>query len=108
MSGVIGLEALVEHYTIDVTHAAGAELVQLDALLDPGVDLAASWQANVTPGVVAAFARGRSVADLSGTSTGQARIDLASRQTTIKASTRIDGRGWDAFDPRLVDWARSR
>ncbi len=104
MSAVIGLEALVEHYTIDVTHAAGAELVHLDALLDPGVDLAASWQANVTPGVVAAFARGRSVADLSGTSTGEARIDLASRQTTIKASTRVDGRGWDAFDPRLVDW----
>ena len=57
----------------------------------------------MTQGVIAAFARGRSTADLSGTSTGTLHLDLARQHASVQASARGEGHGWDAFDPRLAD-----
>ena len=98
----LALEDASERYALTVQAAAsGQQIAQLDAGLQPDGTLEADWRANLTPGVVAAFARGRNVADLSGTSTGHARIDLPARRAQFQTATMLEGQGWDAFDPRL-------
>jgi hypothetical protein len=92
-----------ERYTLDLDSRAGARIVHAEAGLAADGDFAGSWEVNVTPGVVAAFARGRSAADLSGTSTGTFSTDRANRRISIQADARGRGSGWDAFDPRLTD-----
>ena len=69
----------------------------------PRVSLVGGFEVNVTEGVVAAFARGRSTADLSGAANGTLHADLVRRHADIKASLRAHGSGWEALDPRLAD-----
>lgn len=107
--GVRAAAALVlgadgERYTFDLDSRAGARLIHAEARLAPGGDLAGLWEINVTSGVISAFARGRSVADLSGTSTGTFSTERANRRITIRADAHGTGSGWDAFDPRLADF----
>jgi hypothetical protein len=90
-----------ERYAFDLTGRAAVG--HADAVITPEGVLEAGWQLNLTPGVVAAFARGRSVADISGSSTGQLRADLRARRTVLRSSTQLSGRGWEAFDPRLAE-----
>jgi hypothetical protein len=96
----LGAEA--ERYRIDVD-GPKARLVHADAAFVPRVSLDGNVELNVTQGVVAAFARGRSTADVSGTASGSLHADLAQRRAQIKASVRGQGSGWDALDPRLAD-----
>ncbi len=90
------------HVTLDGT--GGHRLVDAAASFDPAsrfVD--ASWQVNVTPGLLAAFARGRALPELSATSNGTARLDLNDHRIDIETSGRFEGRGWVQLDPRLRD-----
>ena len=96
------LGADAERYRFDLD-GPKARLAHLEASFVPRVSLDGSWELNVTEGVVAAFARGRSTADLSGTSTGRVHADLAQRSAEVQASVRAEGRGWEALDPRLAD-----
>ncbi len=96
------LEQDNERYTFELTGRTGAQLARAEATLTPAAQLDARWRLDLTPGVVAAFARGRSVADLSGSSSGELRADLAAHQVEIRSSTQLQGRGWEAFDPRLA------
>jgi hypothetical protein len=91
-----------ERYAFDLTGRAGP-LGRADASISPDGVLEASWQLNLTPGVVAAFARGRSIADVSGSSTGQVRAELQARRAAVHSSTQLRGSGWEAFDPRLAE-----
>ncbi|HEY7673451.1 MAG TPA: hypothetical protein VIC71_14680, partial [Gammaproteobacteria bacterium] len=101
-AGALAFDAAGEHYTLDLDGRVAGRLVHAEGVLTPDGNLEGSWEANVTPGVVAAFARGRSVADLSGTSTGQIAFDRANRRMAIRATAQGEGRGWEAFDPRLA------
>jgi hypothetical protein len=101
-AAVAELGADAERYRFDLD-GPKARLAQLEASFVPRVSLDGSWELNVTEGVVAAFARGRSTADVSATSTGRLHADLAQRRAEIEASVRGEGRGWDALDPRLAD-----
>ena len=96
----LGAEA--ERYRFDLD-GPKARLAHLEASFVPRVSLDGSWELNVTEGVVAAFARGRSTADVTATSTGRLHADLAQRRAEIQASVRGEGRGWDTLDPRLAD-----
>lgn len=98
----LGIDAGTERYSLTVDDDDGTELANLDAALVAGGRLEGTWEASVSPGVVAAFARGRSVADLSGRSTGQLDVDLAGGSVEIRSSTALEGRGWEAFDPELA------
>ena len=91
-----------ERYRFDLD-GPKARLAHLEASFVPRVSLDGSWELNVTEGLVAAFARGRSTADVTATSTGRLQADLAQRHAEIQASVRGEGRGWDALDPRLAD-----
>ena len=92
-----------EVYRFELDTRAGTRLVQAEALVTPA-GFEGLWELNVTPGVVAAFARGRSVADLAGSSTGSFSIGRANRRIVIRAEANGTGSGWDAFDPRLADF----
>ncbi len=98
----VELGADAERYRFDLD-GPNARLAHLDASFVPRVSLDGSWELNVTEGVVAAFARGRSTADVTATSTGRLHADLAQRRAEIQASVRGEGRGWEALDPRLAD-----
>ena len=65
--------------------------------------LDATWEATLTPGLVAAFARGRAVPELWGQSTGTATLDLEARRLELDTSSRFEGRNWADFDPRLAE-----
>ncbi|HUL80697.1 MAG TPA: DUF748 domain-containing protein, partial [Gammaproteobacteria bacterium] len=91
-----------ERYRFDLD-GPKARLAHLEASFVPRVSLDGSWELNVTEGLVAAFARGRSTADMTATSTGRLQADLAQRHAEIQASVRGEGRGWDALDPRLAE-----
>jgi hypothetical protein len=101
-AAALAFDAAGEHYTFDLDGRVAGRLVHAEGVLTPDGNLEGSWEANVTPGVVAAFARGRSLADLSGTSTGQIAFDRANRRMAIRAMAQGEGRGWEAFDPRLA------
>jgi hypothetical protein len=95
------LDENAERYEAEIDEQTGNRLAGLTISLEPGGDLDAAWEANLTPGVVAAFARGRSIADLSGRSTGRVRLNLNADSAQIQSSINVHGEGWDAFDPRL-------
>ena len=101
-SAAVELGADAERYRFDLD-GPKARLVHLEASFVPRVSLDGSWELNVTEGVVAAFARGRSTADVTATSTGRLHADLAQRRAEIQASVRGEGHGWDTLDPRLAD-----
>jgi len=96
------LGADVERYRFDLD-GPKARLVHLEAAFVPRVSLDGGFELNVTEGLVAAFARGRSTADVSGTASGTLHADLAQRRADIRASARARGDGWEALDPRLAD-----
>jgi len=96
------LGADAERYRFDLD-GPKARLAHLEASFAPRVSLDGGWELNVTEGVVAAFARGRSTADVTATSTGRVHADLAQRRAEIQASVHGEGHGWDALDPRLAD-----
>ena len=96
------LGADAERYRFDLD-GPKARLAHLEASFVPRVSLDGSWELNVTEGVVAAFGRGRSTADVTATSTGRLQADLAQRRASVQASARGKGQGWDALDPRLAD-----
>jgi hypothetical protein len=91
-----------EHYALTLDSSADIRLLRADGALSNG-RLEGDWNANVSPGVIAAFARGRSVADLAGTSAGRVTLDLAAATADIQSTAHLEGRGWDAFDPRLAN-----
>lgn len=97
------LDEAAERYEVDLDDESGSRLAALTGSLGPGGELDATWDVNLMPGVVAAFARGRSVADLSGRSTGRLQANLGSDSAEIQSSLEVQGRGWDAFDPRLAE-----
>ena len=101
-TAAVTFDAAGEHYTLDLDQT-DARLVHVAGVLGPDGSFEGNWEANVTPGVVAAFARGRSVADLSGTSAGEIAFDSANRRLAIRAAAHGEGTGWGAFDPRLAD-----
>jgi len=96
------LGADVERYRFDLD-GPKARLVHLEAAFVPRVSLDGGFELNVTEGLVKAFARGRSTADVSGTASGTLHADLAQRRADIRASARARGDGWEALDPRLAD-----
>jgi hypothetical protein len=109
----VGLDADVEleladeeeSYRLTVDGSGGHRLVEASAQFGSVARvLDASWQANLTPGLVTAFARDRAVPELWGESTGSAELDLEAGRLTIDARTQVKTREWGKFDPRLVDW----
>ena len=96
------LGADAERYRVDID-GPKARLVHAEAAFVPRVSLDGGFELNVTEGLVAAFARGRSTADVSGLASGTLHADLAQRRADIKASARAHGDGWEALDPRLAD-----
>ncbi len=96
------LAADTERYRVDID-SPKARLAHAEASFAPRVSLVGGFEVNVTEGVVAAFARGRSTADLSGAANGTLHADLVRRHADIKASLRAHGSGWEALDPRLAD-----
>lgn len=96
------LGANLERYRLDVD-GPNARLVHADASFVPRVSLDGGFELNATEGLVAAFARGRSTADVSGAASGTLHADLARRRADLKATARAHGEGWEALDPRLAD-----
>src|SRR5262249_56923252 len=86
-SAAAELDADAERYRFDLD-GPKARLAHLEASFVPRVSLDGTWEINVTEGVVAAFARGRSTEDLSATSTGRLHADLAEQRAEIQASVR--------------------
>lgn len=93
-----------EHIELTLVGEAGVQLAAVDALLLADGQLDATWEARLTPGVVRAFARGASTADLSGRTTGRVQADLAARRGSAALSAEFLGNGWEAFDPRLAEF----
>jgi hypothetical protein len=102
-AAAIVFDAAGERYALDLAGREGVRLVHIAGILGPDGNFAGNWEANVTPGVVAAFARGRSVADFAGTSTGEVAFDSVNRRLAIRGAAHGEGSGWEAFDPRLAD-----
>jgi len=88
-------------YQLTLDNAAGARLAELTGEIDAAGALSAEWVLDLPAGLLAAFARGRSVADIVASSTGTVRFDPAASVATIVASGSAVGSGWAAFDPRL-------
>ena len=80
----------------------GGSRADFTAQLTPGRLIELSWDAEFLPGVAAAFARGRSVADLSGNTNGELRADLDTGTLEAAAAAQLRGAGWDVYDPRMA------
>jgi hypothetical protein len=108
----VGLDADVEleladeeeSYMLIVDGSGGHRLVDASARFAsaPRV-LDATWHANLTPGLVTAFARDRAVPEVWGRSAGTATLDLEARRLELDSSSRFEGRNWGDFDPRLSE-----
>jgi hypothetical protein len=96
------LGADVERYRVDLD-GPKARALHAEASFVPRVSLDGSFELTLTEGIVAAFARGRSTADVSGMASGTLHADLAQRRAAVKATARAHGDGWEAFDTRLAD-----
>ncbi len=93
-----------ESYRLTVDGSGGHRLLDASAQFATAARLLeATWHANLTPGLVAAFARGRALPELWGESMGTAALDLEARRLEVDTSSRFEGRDWGDFDPRLAD-----
>lgn len=96
-----GFAAARQQVSLTVDARTGARLATIEAVLDAG-SLVADWDLDLPAGIVAAFARGRSTADLRAHSSGQLTL-AADGAATIRASGEASGSGWETIDPRLVE-----
>ena len=96
------LGADAERYRVDLD-GPKERLVHAEVAFVPRVSLDGGFELNVTEGLVAAFARGRSTADVSGTASGTLHARSHARRADISATARARGDGWEALDPRLAD-----
>jgi len=93
-----------ESYRLTVDDAGRRRLLEGSAQFGfaPRV-LEATWEATLTPGLVAAFARGRALPELWGESTGLATLDLDAQRLELDTVSRFEGRNWAEFDERLAE-----
>ena len=92
----------VESYRLAVDGSGGRRIVDATADFDPSTRIVdAAWHSDISPELLAVFARGRTVPELSVVSSGSARLDLNTSRFDVEAGGRLEGRGWAEFDPRL-------
>ncbi|HSN54485.1 MAG TPA: hypothetical protein VLT32_07415, partial [Candidatus Sulfomarinibacteraceae bacterium] len=63
--------------------------------------LEAEWATDLSPDLLAVFARGRTLPELSARVKGGATLALDEGRLEVASDGRIEGRGWADFDPRL-------
>lgn len=93
-----------EAYNLTLDDSDGRRLIDLKAELTPATRmLGVTWTAATPQGRVAAFARGRAVPDLWGSSSGSMTLALETRRLEVEATATIEAREWARVDGRLAD-----
>ncbi len=93
-----------EIYRLMVDGSAGLRLLDLAASFDPGTrTLDTTWSAQAGPGLVAAFATGRTLPDLWGRSTGSATVGLATGRVDVEAVADVEAREWARVNEGLAE-----
>jgi hypothetical protein len=95
-----------ERYVVAVDGVGGHRLLDLDTRLDPDArTVAATWNAQATPGLIAAFAAGRALPDLWGRSTGSAVVSLGDGRIDVEAVADVEARDWASVNEGLAEVA---
>ncbi len=98
------LEEDIEAYRLQIEGSGGHRLLDAKAGFRSSHRVFdAAWEAQLTPGLVAAFAQDRAVPELWGRSTGTAVLDLENERLELDTVSRFEGRNWADFDPRLAE-----
>ena len=91
-----------EAYRLTVDGTGGRRILEAKAAFAPGSRVVdAEWTTDVSPDLLADFARGRPLPELSARMHGSATLALGERRLEVAGNGRIAGRGWPDFDPRL-------
>ncbi len=98
------LEKDIEAYRLQIEGSGGHRLLDAKAGFRPSHRVFdAAWEAQLTPGLVAAFAQDLAVPELWGRSTGTAVLDLENERLELDTLSRFEGRNLGEIDPRLAE-----
>lgn len=92
----------LETCRLTIDGSGGHRIVGAEAAFTPGSrTVEAEWATDLSPDLLAGFARGRSLPELAARMNGTAMLALDEGRLEVTSEGRIAGRGWPDFDPRL-------